>query len=427
VRGVRLAVSSIGWPDAAVDRGHIDPLTRILVISNHYPPQHYGGYELACADAVRHWREWGHEVVVLTSDHRVREDLDEADVDVRRELPLTSRHGTVPRGLRRLTAERDAASTLARAVHDLRPDVLSVWNMGGLPMTLLWGVRATELPVVVLVADPWPATLSKGDSWTGPWAKRPRRARVVSALTKVPTDSPSLDVVGRFAFVSRALRDECIAGSPFRFPKSAIVPLGVDLEQFPLADPESPRPWRGDLLYVGRLDPGKGIDTAIRALRHLRSDHTLHVLGPAEPEHLARVQATMAEAGVAERVKLGSLPRAELAARYRSADVCLFPSEWNEPFGIVPLEAMASATPVVATGTGGAGDYMVDGENCLLFPAGDADGLAAAVRRLSEDARLHERLVAGGQTTAARLTITNTATLLDALLTEEIAQSSRPR
>ncbi len=54
---------------------------------------------------------------------------------------------------------------------------------------------------------------------------------------------------------------------------------------------------------------------------------------------------------------------AELAA----ADALLFPVQWEEPWGLVPLEAMASGTPVVATGTGGSGEYLRDGDNCLVY------------------------------------------------------------
>ena len=78
----------------------------------------------------------------------------------------------------------------------------------------------------------------------------------------------------------------------------------------------------------------------------------------------------------------------------------VFPSEWAEPFGLIPLEAMACGRPVVATGTGGSAEFLLDGVNCLLFDPGDPDSLAASVRRLGAEPSLRARLIAEGLLTA---------------------------
>jgi len=65
---------------------------------------------------------------------------------------------------------------------------------------------------------------------------------------------------------------------------------------------------------------------------------------------------------------------------------------------------MARGRPVVATGRGGSGEYLCDEENCLLFEAGDAPGLAGALRRLADEPELRSRLRAGGLQTAPRHT-----------------------
>jgi glycosyltransferase involved in cell wall biosynthesis len=100
----------------------------------------------------------------------------------------------------------------------------------------------------------------------------------------------------------------------------------------------------------------------------------------------------------------GALPRAALPGLYAAADVVVFPVLWEEPWGLVPLEAMAMGRPVVATGQGGSGEYLRDGENALLHAPGDTAGLAAAVERLAADAGLRERLREGGSATASRHT-----------------------
>jgi glycosyltransferase involved in cell wall biosynthesis len=103
-------------------------------------------------------------------------------------------------------------------------------------------------------------------------------------------------------------------------------------------------------------------------------------------------------------VRFGRAERASRRDRYRAADVLVFPSVWDEPFGLVPIEAMACGVPVVASGTGGSSEFLADGTNCVLFTRGDHDSLAAALMRLAESTDLRERVVAGGFDTAERLT-----------------------
>ncbi|MCW2967332.1 MAG: hypothetical protein JWM71_1104, partial [Solirubrobacteraceae bacterium] len=93
--------------------------------------------------------------------------------------------------------------------------------------------------------------------------------------------------------------------------------------------------------------------------------------------------------------------RAELPAAYAAADAVVFPVVWDEPWGLVPLEAMALGRPVAATGAGGSGEYLRDGENALLFAPGDAQGLAAALTRMADQDGLRQHLVATGRRTAA--------------------------
>jgi glycosyltransferase involved in cell wall biosynthesis len=107
--------------------------------------------------------------------------------------------------------------------------------------------------------------------------------------------------------------------------------------------------------------------------------------------------------------------RAQLADEYAGADAVLFLSRWDEPFGIVPLEAMSQATPLIATRRGGSAEFLTDNLNCLEVPSDDPEAVAAAVRTLAEDAALRRRLVNGGLTTSAAYRIDNFADELAAL------------
>src|SRR5690606_1504630 len=153
--------------------------------------------------------------------------------------------------------------------------------------------------------------------------------------------------------------------------------------------------------YVGRIDERKGIRTILRALA-LLPDARLVIDGHVEQADRDVLRAWSDESGVTDRVTVQKSDRSDLPGVYARADVCVFSSEWEEPFGLVPLEAMACRTVVVATGVGGSGEFLVDGENAVLYAAGDPEALAAAVVRVSGDPALRQTLVANGLVTAER-------------------------
>ena len=94
------------------------------------------------------------------------------------------------------------------------------------------------------------------------------------------------------------------------------------------------------------------------------------------------------------------MERAELLDAYATADAVVFPVRWSEPWGLVPLEAMARGRPVVASGRGGSSEYLRDGENCLLMNPDEPGSLASALRRLAAGPALRARLRTGGLATA---------------------------
>src|SRR5207247_7592583 len=149
----------------------------------------------------------------------------------------------------------------------------------------------------------------------------------------------------------------------------------------------------------------KGVETAIRALPSL-PNATLTLVGSGDALFMAELEQLVAGLGLEGRVVFARRSRAELPATYADCDVLLFPTLWEEPWGLVPLEAMAMGRPVVATGTGGSAEYLRDERNCLVFrPADDPGALAAAIRRLAGDESLRRRLRGGGVETARTYTV----------------------
>jgi glycosyltransferase involved in cell wall biosynthesis len=225
--------------------------------------------------------------------------------------------------------------------------------------------------------------------FTGP--RRSRAAGLGERLARIPTrvDFPRS---AHYVFVSDFVRDR--SGIPRE--RTDVAHSGIHPD---FLDPAEPRDWLWRLLYVGRLDERKGIETAIEALRDLPQAE-LRVVGDGDERERRRLQEIAAPFG--DRVEFaGQVDRPGLLAAYAAADAVVFPVRWEEPWGLVPLEAMARGRPVVGTGRGGSSEYLRDEDNCLLFPAGDAGALAAAVRRLADDPALRERLRDAGVRTAS--------------------------
>lgn len=369
-----------------------------------YPPHHQGGYELAWRGAMDHLRRRGHRVTVLTTDHRepgVPASAGE-EGEVRRELRWYWRDHAFPRYgmLARLRIERHNRRVLARSLAELAPDAVSWWAMGGMSLSLIEQVRRAGIPASGVVGDDWMDYGLRTDAWQRAFRVRPYfPAGVVELLTGVPVRL-DLDAAAEWLFVSEAVRRHA-RDCGHALPRSRVEHNGVDPARFPVAPA---RDWEGRLLYVGRIDPRKGIEVALRALARLPGC-TLRIVGSGDADHLAGLQRLAAELRVVDRVEFGSAPHERIAEEYARADAVVFPSLWREPFGLVPLEAMAVGRPVVATGTGGSGEYLSDGENCLIYsPPEDPEALARAVERLAADPELRARLRAAGSKCARALT-----------------------
>jgi glycosyltransferase involved in cell wall biosynthesis len=341
---------------------------RILCVGTDHPPERRGGYELQCAAFVAHARARAHAVRVLCAGDGKRED------GVHRALV---RFPAAPEPTSLAAAQRaDAynASVLEREIRRFQPHVVCWWRLGELSMSLL---RRVAVPAVGMVCDGWMLDGPERD----PWAR----------MTRQP---PALHR-SRWLFVSGHLRARlAAAGVPVRGP---VVHAGIE----PVAAAPDRGAWRGRLLYAGRVSPLKGVDIAVRALAHL-PDMRLDVVGDGAPAYLGKLRGLAVAAGVAERLTLSpSVPRTALRERYAAADAVLFPVRWDEPFGLVPLEAMAVGRPVVATGRGGSAESLQPGRNVMLAAPGDAAATAAAVRTLAGAPRLRRALVAAGRRTAA--------------------------
>jgi glycosyltransferase involved in cell wall biosynthesis len=196
--------------------------------------------------------------------------------------------------------------------------------------------------------------------------------------------------------VARAVRS-VLAGSSAELselaalgvPRAAItvVPFGVDTERFEPEGPAARRTKRPRLIAAAPASPGHDLGTVIRALPALPGAELLIAGGPARPEIpgdpvLADLARLAERTGVSGRVMFtGRLAAARVPALLRSADLFLHMAA-DEPAGILPVEAMACGTPVVASAGSPGQDAVVDGATGVLIRPGDAAGLARRIRDL---------------------------------------------
>jgi glycogen synthase len=377
---------------------------RILTVGNMYPPHHLGGYELTWRSSVEHLRRAGHEVSVLTTGYRteVPDPAFPDDPEARRELRWYWHDHGFPRvsARRMVQLERSNGRVLERALSQLRPDVVAWWAMGGMSLSLIGRVRQAGLPSVGVVGDDWMFYAPRVDAWTRRTQRLRALGRLAGRLAAVPVSLDLQDI--SWLFNSQATREKAQRDSGFRLSMADVAHPGIDPGLF---GPAPPHDWEWRLLYVGRLDERKGVDAAIAALEHLPAAARLTVLGRGDDRFLARLREQCATLGVQDRVKFDTRARTELPAAYADADALLFPARWEEPWGLVPLEAMAVGTPVVTTATGGSAEYVRDRENALVIGAGaEPEHLAEAVRELAGDPSLRARLRSDGMATAGRYT-----------------------
>jgi glycosyltransferase involved in cell wall biosynthesis len=157
-----------------------------------------------------------------------------------------------------------------------------------------------------------------------------------------------------------------------------IVPLFATLE--PVEDPG--RRDRRRVLFAGRIVAAKGLAVLIEAAREVDAEFVIC----GEGWQLERMRALAMRRGVAERFEFrGWLAPGQLSRELAEASLVVLPSVWPEPFGLIGIEAHAAGRPVVASATGGTGDWLEDGVSGLLVAPGEPRELAAKLNELLAD------------------------------------------
>ncbi len=212
-----------------------------------------------------------------------------------------------------------------------------------------------------------------------------------------------------------------------------LVPSGVDHAFFSPGDRAGARTALGlddrpTLLFVGRIQPLKGLTVAVEALARLRDRSTRLVVvggpsGAEGPAELARVMGLIAELGLGDRVTfIEPQPHHMLSTWYRAADVVVVPSR-SESFGLVALEAAACGVPVVASAVGGLRTLVDDGVTGLLVEDRDPAAWARAIDRLLDEPEKAAWMGAAAAADARRYSWSTTAGRLRRLYADLAART----
>jgi glycosyltransferase involved in cell wall biosynthesis len=160
-----------------------------------------------------------------------------------------------------------------------------------------------------------------------------------------------------------------------------------------IGGPEAPR----RVLFAGRVIAAKGVHVLIRAATQVDGEFVICGAG----RQLEEMRRLASRLHVDERVRFtGWLSPEELGGELAAASVVVLPSIWPEPFGIVAIEAFAVGRPVIASATGGVGDWLEDGVNGLAVPPGDAPALARALSSLLADPERRRAMGEAGRISA---------------------------
>ena len=404
----------------------MDRPLRLLGFGNGYPPAVIGGYPEVSADVLEGLAGRGHDVTMLVCPRTLPRGApgpEGSRVKVRRELDYVLaawRHPVA--GMRAVARDqRVVRAALAEGV-----DAAIVWHMRGVMKTSLRLVHDAGVPVLYMLHDRW-VLYERAGPWLRPWPAIDRAGFAAArnlvaraARPRIELGAPPIERDGINCFVTKWLEDEH-RRLGWRPRVSHVVRGGFDLAPFVAAGAtRAPGVPPRRLVFAGRVDWRKGLDTAVDGIAAAGLGHVLVVAGPVDdPNYRDKVAADAERLGV-QLEWLGALPRAELPALFASCDAMVYPSTEPESYGLGLIEAMAAGRPVITSALGGPREYLVDGENSLVFEPRDAGGLASALRVLEDDPDLVASIAVNGATMAAQHGIEPVLDRVEALLAATI-------
>ncbi|MDQ6631773.1 MAG: glycosyltransferase [Verrucomicrobiota bacterium] len=393
---------------------------KILVVTNLFPPHHAGTNDFRCQTVSESLRLRGHEVLVLTSSHGMKNE--QRDETVERRLRLNGVFGDAPvkkfNEMKHLEMHNNGV--LLEVIAHFQPDVIHVFSLHGLSKSLIFTLRNCKLPTVYDVSDFWLSADIREDPWLRFWnapsvglidnstraalEMSGERGRLDSTAPtrmmkgyerlpavfgspkergKVEPNSIAAFRFDRLYFCSEALK-QLTERSGFRVGHGEVIYPGIPTEHF-VGEIKTKTLPQIKFLILAMLNPESGVLTALKALQKTRAAQikaSLSIYGRGDSNYIAELRSFVVRQQIPVEFLNVSNLNTDMPAIYRKHDALLYTSEWAEPFSLVPLEAMASGLPVIGALSGGATELFRQGENALTYTPGNSDELASRMYEL---------------------------------------------
>lgn len=367
---------------------------RVLFVSNRFPPDFVGGYEISAWNVATQLLKRGHEVHVLTKkavflndkDPRIYRVLNFERTSYRRRYsPIHQRLKDIAFGT---FFNLNNFLVAHRFIRNLKPDIIDIWNLNGISLSPLIAALRFRLPLVIHTND-------------HTFAAHAGRCLCLPVIRKHIPNVIFYSLLKRASFriiaISNYIRNILIERG-FSGTNVAVINSGVDISMFrPMNIGSGPR---FTILYVGRLHPDKGIHILLRAFASCVKNHKdaeLTIVGAGSSDYQWTLSCLASSLNISRAVRfLGKINHEELYEIYNSADVFVYPSTWSEPFGRAILEAMACGVPVIASNVGGISEIIVNGKNGVLVNPNDVHALASALMEIRGRANLAASIAKDG-------------------------------
>jgi predicted O-linked N-acetylglucosamine transferase (SPINDLY family) len=377
---------------------------RILVVTNLFPPQELGGYGRKMWEFANGLVNRGHQVRVLAGDLPTiakppTPDEVELDRSVSRKLQLL---GTWTKGIpSRIedpkeieTRRKNNIRLVKEALKSMQVDFMLAGNMDFLGAEILKVALDAGVPVLQCIGNTAPGYLP---------AEQPQ--------------SPRYWMGGCSQWITTVLKKSGYTS------RTEVVYPGARVDRFFRFDLPDRRRLR--ICFAGLVMPYKGVHILVEALARLHQsgvDFTAEIAGDTtNPQFISNLQDFIQRSGMIDRVKFtGFLDRLQLPALFARSNVLVFPSIFEEPFGISQVEALAAGLVVLSSGTGGAREIIRDGVDGLLYSAENVQSLAEKLHALATNPELFAKLQAASQRRASTFAVEHSVLKIEQCMEELI-------
>ena len=385
---------------------------RILVVSNLFPPFIEGGYEIACNDTVEVLRDLGHECLILTSqppagDESVHQEVSTKN-SVFRKLLLHHSWNTGIKTYNQHYANLKNLLIFHKISSRFKPDIVYFWNIASLgPLILQYAAARRSWKVLIHFMGPSVLQYVPNSTVGG------IRKRLWQKFQEFLIRRANAIFCSEFE-LSKYKR--------FGFSKAFVLPPFVkDFNTIKIKKVyEIDESAKG--VFVGQFVPHKGSDFLIEALDSLTEKGIrvrFDIYTTSKTARIRNINQTSIRVLRGER-------RIDILKSLHSYDFGVFPSVWDEPFGIAQIEMMAAGLPVISSLRGGSVEVF-DGTNLVAVDLSLKNALASKIEDLIFDSSSHRKIIGGKAraTILSRYTVDSFGPDLDTIIKEVSYKNSQ--